>query len=220
MASVLTSAVSARRPALCVAALLCAGVAFAQSLPTLAAPVNDFAKVISPDAAATLDQRIRTLLKATGDVVVVATVENIEGFGSIEEYAVRLFESAGIGEKDKKNGVLVVMAVAERRVRIEVGYGLEEFVTDGFAGDTIRQQMLPAFRAGDYGAGLLAGTTRVIQRIAERRGVTLENMPASEPARSTRSARQGRVPAGLIVVGIIILLAILRASSSGPSSSE
>ncbi len=72
-------------------------------------------------------------------------------------------------------------------MRIEVGYDLEEFVTDGYAGDIIRQQMLPAFRQGEFGAGLLAGTTRIINRIAERRGVTLTDVPASR-SRSDETA--------------------------------
>ncbi len=103
----------------------------------------------------------------------VLTVPTFAPYGSIEEFAVKEFEQAKIGQSGKDNGALVVLAVNERRVRIEVGYGLEEYITDGFSGDVIRQSMLPAFRGGQYGAGLLAGTTRCIQRIASARGVTL-----------------------------------------------
>jgi uncharacterized protein len=153
----------------------------AQELPALTQPVNDFAGVVDRASATELERRIRALQRATGDVVVVATVKTFAPYATIEEYALRLFERAGIGTKSADNGLLIVLAVDERRVRIEVGYGLEEFVTDGFAGEAIRRDMLPEFRAGRYGPGLLNGATSVIHRIAERRGVTLENMPAPQP---------------------------------------
>lgn len=145
-------------------------------LPALTAPVNDFAHVIDAASSAELDRLIRTLQAATGDVVVVATIDTFAPYATIEEYAVRLFDKAGIGTRKADSGVLILLAVQDRRVRIEVGYGIEEFITDGFAGDTIRTQMLPAFRAGGYGPGLVAGATRVIMRIAEGRGVTLDNV--------------------------------------------
>ena len=101
----------------------------AQDLPALTAPVNDFAHVLSPAVSAELDRRIRALQSQSGDVVVVATVATIAPFGSIEEYAVKLFEKAGIGKKNSDNGILILLAQSERRVRIEVGYGLEQFLS-------------------------------------------------------------------------------------------
>jgi uncharacterized protein len=126
-----------------------------------------------------MDRRIRALLAASGDVVVVATVRTFKPYADIEEYAVKMFENGGrgIGAKGKDNGLLIVVAVDDRRVKIEVGYDLEQFITDGFAGETIRDVMTPQFRNGNYGAGLLAGTTRIINRIAESRGVTLQDVP-------------------------------------------
>ena len=174
-----------------------------QSLPTLTAPVNDFAHALDQDTAQALERRIRALQTTTGDAVVVATVPTFAPYGSIEEYAVRLFEQAGIGQKNKDNGALIVLALNERRVRIEVGYGLEEFITDGFAGETIRQEMLPAFRRGDYSGGLLAGTTRIIQRIASARGVTLQDVPAAQPDRGP-AGHIPWVPIALIIFFVII----------------
>ncbi|MEO8483617.1 MAG: TPM domain-containing protein [Acidobacteriota bacterium] len=188
--------------------------ASAQDLPTLTQPVNDLARVIDPESATLLDQRIRTLQAATKDSVVVATVDTYAPYSSIEEYAVKLFEHAGLGSREKDNGVLIVLAVKERRVRIEVGYGLEQFITDGFAGDTIRQTMLPAFRNGQYGAGLLAGTTRAIQRIAEARGVTLSGVPAAQPARSQIHLAPSQV-IFIIIVIIIVINSIRRGGGGG-----
>ena len=182
----------------------------AQQLPKLAdAPVNDLANVIDPATKAELDRRIRALKNTTGDVVMVVTVDTFAPFGSIEEYAVRLFERSGIGSRQKDSGVLIVLAVKDRKVRIETGYGIEEFVTDGFAGETIRQVMLPAFREGRYGDGLLNGATRVIQRIAELRGTTLTEVPP--PA--ARASPEHELPGWVIPVGFIILFLVLRAIS-------
>ena len=139
-----------------------------QPPPELSHPVNDFAGIIEARSEAALEDLSRRLLQATGDVVVVATVPTVAPYADIREYAVKLFENRGrgIGAKGKDNGVLVVVAVEERKVWIEVGYGLEEFITDGFAGETSRESMVPAFRRGDYGTGLVAGVTRLASRIA------------------------------------------------------
>jgi uncharacterized protein len=152
--------------------------------PLLDAPVNDTAGVIDAASAQELDRRIRALQQATGDVVVVATVPTFKPYADIREYAVKMFENGGrgIGDRGKDNGLLIVVAVEDRRVDIEVGYALEEFITDGFAGETIRQLMTPQFRTGNYGGGLVAGATRIINRIAERRGVNLQDVPRETPA--------------------------------------
>jgi uncharacterized protein len=198
--------------------LLAAGAGVgAQALPSLTKPVNDFAGVIDGASASELDRRIRALEKGTSthDAVVVATVDSIAPYDSIEDYAIKLFERAGIGQKGLNNGVLIVMARTERKVRIEVGYDLEQFVTDGFSGDVIRQDMLPAFRRGEFGPGILAGATRVINRIAEGRGVTLTDVPAA-------AARQEeKDPAWLKFVPIlfiIVLVIISMIRGGGPRS--
>ena len=174
-------------------------------LPALTAPVNDFANVIDDGAEREMERRIRALQAASGDVVVVATVPTYQPYRDIEEYAVKMFENGGrgIGDKGKDNGLLVVVAVQDRRLKIEVGYALEEFITDGFAGETIREAITPQFRSGDYGAGLLAGTTRLITRIAERRGVTLQDVPR-ETVRPR--ATGGGFPWWILVIWILIMI--------------
>jgi uncharacterized protein len=184
-----------------------------QALPTLTAPVTDVAGVIDPASAAELDSRIRTLEARTKDSVVVVTVKTFAPYATIEEYAVKLFEQAGIGQRANDNGVLIVLAQQERRVRIEVGYGLEEFITDGFAGEVIRHQMLPAFREGRFGQGLLAGTSRIIDRISERRGVG-PLTPQAPPDQSPEP-----MPPIATIIFVIIAIAIasrIRRSMMGP----
>jgi uncharacterized protein len=173
--------------------------------PALTAPVNDFANVIDDATEQELDRRIRALQAASGDVVVVATVRTLQPFATIEEYALKMFENGGrgVGEKGRDNGLLLLTAIDDRRARIEIGYDLEGFITDGYAGETIRNVLGPEFRQGNYSRGLLLATTRVINRIAEQRGVTLQDVPREQaPARSRREG----IPLFPIFFIIIMLL--------------
>jgi uncharacterized protein len=207
------------RAAILVALALLAGPASAaaQTYPTLTQPVNDFAGVIDASSKAELDRRIRSLEAGTPkhDAVVVVTIDTFAPSPTIEQYATHLFERAGIGQKGQNNGLLVLLAKTERQVRIEVGYDLEEFVPDGYAGDTIRQEMLPRFRNGDYGGGLLAGTTRLINRIADKRGVTLTDVPKPAASQGNDGANFLRSLPFILFV-LFILLRML--SRRGPGS--
>jgi uncharacterized protein len=178
--------------------------------PVLTGTVNDFARVIDDASERELDRRIQALHRASGDVVVVATVPTFEPYADIREYAVKMFENQGrgIGDRGKDNGLLIVVAVEDRKVGIEVGYGLEGFVTDGFAGETIREAILPQFRQGQYGRGLLAGTTRVIGRIAEGRGVQLQDVPPAVVVPS-RAPRRGDFPNAIRVFLFILFILFL-----------
>lgn len=182
--------------------------------PALTDTVNDFAHVIDPGSRAELDRRIRALQQATGDVVVVATVPTFQPYADINEYAVKMFENGGrgIGQKGKDNGLLIVAAMNDRQVRIEVGYDLEQFIPDGFAGETIREAIRPAFREGRYGPGLLAGATRIINRIAQSRGVTLKDVPQEQRRRPSSGPR---FPPFLFILIIWIVIALIRGSRAG-----
>lgn len=182
-----------------------------QSLPALTQPVNDLANVIDASSAQEMDRQIRSLQAATGDAVIVATVPSFAPYGSIEEYAVDLYERAGIGVKGKDNGVLILVAVQDKRARIEVGYGLEGALTDGFSGDVIRSAMLPAFRRNAYGEGLLDATTQVINRIAKERNITLSDVPQPQAPRGSRN----RGSSGIGRLIFIIILLILMSGGGG-----
>jgi uncharacterized protein len=156
--------------------------------PPLTDTVNDFAGVIDESSRAELDKRIRALQSVTGDAIAVATVKTFQPYGSIEEYAVKMFENGGrgIGQKGKDNGLLLLVAIDDRKVKVEVGYDLEGMIPDAYAGDTIREAVVPAFRRSAYGEGLLAAVTRLINRIAEQRGVAIPDVPAPAAARQQR----------------------------------
>ncbi|MEO5897417.1 MAG: TPM domain-containing protein [Vicinamibacterales bacterium] len=178
-----------------------------QPPPQLTAAVNDFASVIDSASSAELTRLINTLKSATGDIIVVATVPNIDGYMDINEFAVRMFENGGrgIGEKGKDNGLLIVVAVQERKLRIEAGYDVEGFVPDGYAGQVIRDVITPQFRSGNYGSGLVAGTTALVNRIASGRGVPLQGV-SREPVRK----RSQPLPIRPIIFIIIMFLIMSR----------
>ena len=187
--------------------LLAVTPAQAQPLPPeLTQPVNDFAHVIDSASAKELDSLIRSLQQTTGDVVVVATIDTFAPYGTIDEYAVKMFENhgRGIGERGRDNGLLILVAIKERRVKFEVGYELEQFITDGFSGQTTREDMAPSFRRGEYGEGILAGTQRVIGRIAQGRNVTLQGV-RPERRRSAPQAGSG----GSWIVALFVLFMII-----------
>ena len=192
---------------LAVCALALTATASAQPQPPeLTKPVNDFTGRINAASVQQLDAMIRALQEKTGDVVVVAVVDTVEP-NDMAEYVVKMFENhgRGIGQRGKDNGLLMLVAINDRKARIEVGYDLEQFITDGYAGETIRQTMAPDFRRGDYGAGLVAGATRIIGRIAEGRNVTLDGVQAPpERARPRRSGSGSGFITALFVLFIVI----------------
>jgi uncharacterized protein len=182
-------------------------------LPELTQPVNDFANVIEPGDEQQLDAMIRRLQTASGDVVVIATVETIAPFATARDYAVEMFENRGrgIGGRGKDNGLLILVALKERRVEIEVGYGLEQWITDGFAGETSRDFIAPPFRNGRYGAGLIAGTSRIIGRIAQGRNIELDGVP-----RTTERRRSGGGIPIPIIIAIFIAIMLMSRRRRGP----
>lgn len=213
-----------RRPAALVRAtaltgaalLVLAAAVIAQETPALTAPVNDFANVIDAASERGIEARIRALERASGDAVVVATVDSYAPFGSIDQMAVKMFENRGkgVGQKAEDNGVLILVAIKERQVRIEVGYGLEEYVTDAFSGQTIRDVITPRFKRGEMGAGLLEGTNAIVNRIASRKGVAIEG--AAEPASSRRQAQYA--PRSLIRLLLLFVIIFFFIIGSGLSA--
>ena len=134
--------------------------------------VSDFAGVVDDRSRSAMETLIAELEQKTGAEIAVVTVRSLDGF-SVEEYAVKLFASWGIGKRKKDTGVLLIAAVQERRVRIEVGYGLEGILPDGVTGEILDTYVLPSFREGKYGAGLYRGVAALAVRIAQDAGVEL-----------------------------------------------
>ncbi len=122
--------------------------------------VNDFAEVLDESGQAELELQLSNFEKDTSNEVVVVTVNSLDG-DSIENYANELSREWGIGQKDKNNGVLLLVSVGDRRVRIEVGYGLEGALPDALAGRIISGDITPKFKANDYLGGVKKGVESI-----------------------------------------------------------
>lgn len=123
--------------------------------------VNDYAEIISPAVEARLEEKLEDYAGASGNELAVVTLKSLEG-DTVENAAVTLFEQWGIGQKNKDNGVLLLIAPNERELRIEVGYGLEPVLTDSRAGTIIREVITPKFKENDYDAGITGGVEAII----------------------------------------------------------
>ena len=180
-----------------------------ETFPKPTGAVNDFAGVIPAQYKGPMENLAREVLEKTGTAIVVATVETI-GDNDPNDYANRLYQAWGIGKKGEDKGVLIFLAVKERRVRIETGYGVEGILPDGLAGEILDRYAIPCFREGDYGQGLAETMAAVSSVVAKAAGVTLTGAPPPErrPARTER---------GLGIFQIVLLLLAAGSFSSAPA---
>jgi uncharacterized protein len=167
--------------------------------------VSDFAGLLEEPAKSALEGLLFRTEQETSAEISVVTVASLDG-RDIEGYAAELFEKWKIGKKDKDNGVLLLVAPNERKVRIEVGYGLEGVLPDGLAGEIIREQMTPAFKRGDYAAGLLAGTERIVR-------IVRQEEPAGT-AEEKNAPQTGAVQLGLVAFfGMFVFIGLFFAGA-------
>jgi uncharacterized protein len=138
----------------------------AQDFPSLTGYVNDNAELLSQQGKEELESKLAQLEKDTTAQVFIATIKSLEG-DSIEDYASRLFEQWKIGQKDKNNGVLFLVALDDRKMWIEVGYGLEPIITDGRAGRIRDEDVIPLFKKNDYEGGIKAGAASIEKYIRD-----------------------------------------------------
>lgn len=185
--------------------LIAASPAEAQTGPTfpaLSGRVVDNGELISAAKEAELTARLEALERDTTDQLVVVTVADLQGY-EIEEYGYRLGRAWGIGQAEMNNGVLLIVAPRERKVRIEVGYGLEPVLTDALSALIIQNEVLPAFREGYFERGIEQGVAAIDGQ--------LRLDPAEAEARAAAAERPtSGAPLGVAaVIGVIFLLMIL-----------
>ncbi|MFH1961992.1 MAG: TPM domain-containing protein [bacterium] len=171
--------------------------------------VNDFAHIIPENCQLKLNQIITELhQKAQGAEVAVVTVQSIEPL-EVDEYALKLFEKWGIGKKGADNGVLFLIAVNERKLRIEVGYGLEGALPDGKCGAIRDRFVLPYFKQGDFGNGIYSGTLAIVQTIAKEYQVEIEAAPLVGDSLQHEQSVKNKYPlkGGLFQFLFLLLLA-------------
>jgi len=171
--------------------------------------VSDFANVMTPSDRAAVERTLTELNQKTGAQVAVVTLKSLEG-GQIDDFASRLFERWKIGQKGKDNGLLLIAAIEDRKVRIETGYGFEGVLPDAAAGRLIDQTVRPAFRKGDYSGGLRSGAMALASVAASASGVELTGIQSQERYGSSQS--QDKKGGGFIqlIFFIIIIIAVIR----------
>ncbi|WP_414903421.1 TPM domain-containing protein [Sphingomonas flavalba] len=144
--------------------MLLASAAQAQTFPKLSGQVVDEAHLLDAAQAAALTAKLATVEQQTGRQFVVATVTDLQGY-DIADYGYRLGRAWGIGSKEQNDGVLLLVAPNERKVKIEVGYGLEPYLTDALSSVIINTQITPRFRGGDMAGGIAAGADAIIAQL-------------------------------------------------------
>jgi uncharacterized protein len=164
--------------------------------------VNDFAGIISPEYRRAIDLLAREVLQKTKTSVVVVTVDTI-GDSDPADYVNRLYEAWGIGTKEDDRGVLIFLALKERRIRIETGYGVEGILPDGRVGQILDSSVVPSLRQGKYGEGLYNAAAAVSAVIARDAGVSLSGQPAIPQTRQP----QGRP--GVNIFSLILFFVII-----------
>jgi len=171
--------------------------------------VNDFAGVISPEYRKKIATLTGALLKETGIPIVVVTMPDIGG-AEYNDYANRLYSAWGIGKKGEDKGVLIFVAVKERKMRIETGYGVEGILPDGLVGEIRDRYMTPFLKENKFGEGLYAGAAAVAGVIAKASGVKL----SVQTPKMTAKKGSGFSFLPLIFIFIIIMLISKRVGGS------
>jgi len=139
--------------------------ASAQNFPDLTGRVTDAADIIPADVETRLTLKLEALEQQSQRQVVIATIPDLQGY-EISDYGYRLGREWGIGDKERNDGALLIVAPNERKVRIEVGYGLEPVLTDGLSWKIINEDIVPSFKQGDMPGGIEAGTDAIINQLS------------------------------------------------------
>lgn len=145
-------------------ALALAAHAQGADVPYLTGRVVDNAEILKPDTRRQITELLRNHEQQTTNQIAVLTIPTLDG-ESVEEYSIRVFEQWKLGKKGKDNGVLLVVVPKDRRMRIEVGYGLEGTLTDAHASRIIRNVMAPRFKQSDYDGGIAQGTAAIVAQL-------------------------------------------------------
>ncbi len=193
--------------------VLWTAVAAAPTFPSLTGRVIDGANILSPQTEGALTTRLEALENQTSRQLVIVTVASLQGY-EIEDYGYQLGRAWGIGEKGRNTGVLLLVAPNERRVRVEVGYGLEGVLTDALSNVVLQQRVLPRFRAGDFEGGVVGGADALIEQLALPDDQARARVAASSTA---RAAPNGPTPTVfLVLLGLWVVLGFIGMATGRP----
>ena len=220
------TALASRIAVVALAALVLAPpAALAADVPYLTGRVVDNANILSAGAKQKIAQLSEAREKASGDQVVVLTMPSLEG-ESIEGYATKVFDAWKLGQKGKDNGVLVIVAPSDRKMRIEVGYGLEGTLTDATSSRIVREAMTPRFKQNDFDGGVTAGVQAIVDTLEGKgewaSGGSASTEPTSSTKKSAFSSIEDQLPPwpmrillGAFIFGIIGLFTFLGVMTPG-----
>jgi uncharacterized protein len=192
---------------LCVLGLLLIAISAdaVETFPKPVGAVNDFAGVIPAQYKTRMEDLSREVLQKTGTSIVVATVTSI-GDNDTEGYVNRLYQAWGIGKKGEDKGVLIFLAVSERRVRMETGYGVEGILPDGLIGELLDKHVVPYLKQNDYGKGLSNAMMAVAAVIAKDADVSLTGRSAVDQPKREKTGRVGSLLPLILLILIMIPL--------------
>jgi uncharacterized protein len=185
----------------------------APTFPPLTGRVVDNANILSPAVEASLTEKLAGLETASGHQLVVVTLPTLQGL-EIEDYGYQLGRAWQIGDKTRDDGALLIVAPNDRKVRIEVGYGLEGVMTDALSSVIIQSAILPKFRAGDMEGGVVAGTDALLQQLS-----LPDDQARANVAAATSQAQKGHggppIPFIILIVVFWIIVISLRGRRRG-----
>ena len=182
--------------------------------PTAQFFVNDFADVLSAQTEQEIVELGRALQQQTGAQAVAVTVPSLGG-QSVEDYAIDLANSWGIGQAEEDNGVLILIAVEERKLRVEVGLGLEGALPDGKTGRIMDEYMTPSLRQNDYSTGMLEGYKAVASQIYQEYGIEAPELSGYEASNNQNTGNRQDIPTVLTLISPIALVILPRLVSPG-----
>jgi uncharacterized protein len=175
--------------------------------------VVDLAGIIDNDAEAKLNRYLQELETKTGAQMAILTINSLEG-QSMEEFAIVIAHNQWkLGQKGKDNGVLIVVALNDKKYRIEIGYGLEGLLPDSLVGAVGRQYLVPYFKRGDYSTGIYAAAVVMANEIARDAGVEISGLPTVNQAYSNQKRKKSHGAFGTIfslVIFVIMLILFIK----------
>jgi uncharacterized protein len=179
-----------------------------QNFPSPQGYVSDYANVISQETESKITGIARAIEQATTAEVAVVTIPNLSPYGSIEEYSIELATDWGIGKEGKDNGMLLLLALEERKVRIEVGYGLEGAFTDGLTGRIRDKSLIPYFKNNDFGTGFLKAMEGIAGIMEDEYGVELAGVSQTESKKYSSVSVVSRVRSSPIYIIFVLIFVV------------
>jgi len=170
--------------------------------------LSDFAQVVDAASRTRIEAHCAAVERATGAEIALVTLPGLGG-EPVEDVANTIFRAWGVGKKGQNEGVLLLLSIQDRRSRLEVGYGLEPILPDGFSGSVLRE-MRPALREGKYGEAMAAAADTIGQVVAKAKNVSIDG----QRPRQSRPSPGGEIPWGALVAGAVVLFLLFR--SRGP----